>query len=169
MPPYAGHVSITRVPSVPCLSLYDTIQDKTKLDTPENPESEPTPQPKPIAEEFLLLADQCQNIIVETQQTYGIPKLPTYHRDKAATTIRQIIQIDKIPADDLVPIITFGMLNDFWRTNMLSITNWRVVSKRNGLPKIANLHKAWTDGNNTLQPQRNGNGMLDYAEMGDVR
>jgi hypothetical protein len=52
---------------------------------------------------------------------------------------------------------------------MLSITNWRVVSKRNGLPKIANLHKAWTDGNNTLQPQRNGNGMLDYAEMGDVR
>jgi len=112
------------------------------------------------------LADQCQAVINRAQQTYGIAKLPTYDRQKAAVVIRQTVQIDKIPADELVLLVDFGMLDDFWRDKLLSIAHWRVASKRNGLPKIVNVYNKWKRPDDTFQ-SRNGNGHREVVDEGE--
>ncbi len=73
-------------------------------------------------------------------------KLPEFEPQAAAQVIEQLIRLDKVPEEEILPALRWAYSGEPsfpWHLQLLSIAQWRKRGKGNNIPKFVSLWRQW--------------------------
>lgn len=111
----------------------------------------PAKEKKPLTPEqtrLLPLVDEVRGLIEAHKAGMNTD------REECARVLEQVIRLEKIPEDEILPLTRWAVDDHFWCNNLLSIYQWRSRSDKNGLPKIVNAHASFTKQKTAPRPMQ---------------
>ena len=112
--------------------MVPPIKEKGNINTNDEG-SKQKPKTKSAAtieksKKYIPLAGQLTKIIKAAQNNIGITRVTNNTPDKSANVLRMIVETDKIPVEDIVPVAIWcftGNNREFYLKNMTMIAQWR--------------------------------------------
>lgn len=116
--------------------------------TENNTENEGAPAGAPArGEQYLPLAAECRQVIEAGAAQLDVGgRLPEFQAEAAAQVLEQLIRLDKVPEEEILPALRWAYSGEPsfpWHLQLLSIAQWRKRGKGNNTPKFVSLWRQW--------------------------